>query len=78
MSDRLTQVFSTVLDVPEDSLNDESSPSNTPQWDSLATINLTLGIESEFGVKLRTRQIMSMTTIGLARKVLRELGVQDI
>ena len=77
MGDRLVGVFASVLDVPEAALNDDSSPSNTPQWDSLATVNLTLAIESEFGVRLRARQIMSMTTIGLARDVLRTLGVSD-
>jgi acyl carrier protein len=75
MSDRLTQVFADVLELPLEQLTDDSSPANTPEWDSLATVNLSMAIEFEFGVKLSTRESMSMTTIGLARSVLAAKGV---
>lgn len=74
MADRLTELFADVLGVPEETLSDASSPANTPQWDSLATINLTLAVETTFGVKLKTREIMAMTTLGLTRDVLRGKG----
>lgn len=74
MTDRLIDLFASVLDVPASALNEETSPANTPAWDSLATINLVLAIEQEFKVKLRTQQIMSMSTIGLARATLIKLG----
>ena len=75
MSDRLTQTFADVLELPVERLNDESSPANTPEWDSLATINLTLAVEFEFGVKLNTQEIMSIVNIGIARAVLKGKGV---
>jgi len=75
MSDRLTQTFADVLELPVERLNDESSPANTPEWDSLATINLTLAVEFEFGVKLNTQEIMSIVNIGIARAVLKNKGV---
>jgi acyl carrier protein len=78
MSDRLTQTFADVLNVPADRLNDETSPSNTPQWDSLATVNLTLAIETAFGVRLSMRDIRGMSTIGLAKSVLRAKGAKDV
>jgi acyl carrier protein len=78
MSDRLTQTFASVLDIPVERLNEESSPANTPEWDSLATVNLTLGVEFEFGIKLSTQETMSMTSIGLARAVLVKKGVTEL
>jgi len=78
MSDRLTETFATVLNVPTDSLNDESSPANTPGWDSLATVNLTLAVEREFGLRLSMREVRGMSTIGLAKSVLRTKGVTNI
>jgi acyl carrier protein len=78
MSDRLTQTFANVLNVPVESLNDATSPANTPQWDSLATVNLTLAVESEFGLRLSMRDIRGMSTIGLAKSVLRTKGVKDL
>jgi acyl carrier protein len=64
--------------VPVESLNDATSPANTPQWDSLATVNLTLAVESEFGLRLSMRDIRGMSTIGLAKSVLRTKGVKDL
>jgi acyl carrier protein len=72
--DRLIRVFSEVLDVPAARLSDQSSPANTPEWDSLATVNLTLAIEEEFQVKLSTKEILGMSSIGLARKTLSQKG----
>jgi acyl carrier protein len=78
MPDRLIQTIAMVLNVPADRLSDESSPANTPEWDSLATVNLTLAVEREFGVRLSMREVRSMSTIGLAKSVLRGKGVKDL
>lgn len=75
MPDRLTTLFADVLRIPADTLNDESAPANTPQWDSLATVNLTVALEQAFGITLRTREITAMATLGLARQVLRAKGI---
>ena len=74
MPDRLFEVFSDVLGVSYDALSDDTSPANTPEWDSIASINLTLGIEYEFKVKLTMQEIMSMQSIGKARGVLTKKG----
>jgi acyl carrier protein len=75
MVGRLDNLFAEVLRVPVDTISDQTSPSNTPRWDSIAMINLALAIESEFGVKLSTREIMSMTTVGIAKGVLQKKGI---
>lgn len=72
--DRLLRVFSETLDVPVARLDESSSPANTSEWDSLATVNLTLALEEEFKIKLSTKEILSMTSIGLARQVLTQKG----
>ena len=46
MSDRLTQTYASILNVPIERLTDASSPANTPEWDSLATINITLAVDA--------------------------------
>ena len=78
MSDQLTAVFSEGLQLPADSLNDETSPENTEQWDSLAAMTLVMLIEDTFSVRLSTRDIMKMRTIGAAREVLQKKGVDGI
>jgi acyl carrier protein len=71
-------VFAAVLDVDPNTLNDDSSPDNTPTWDSTAAMALVAGIEERFGIELTTREISAMRTIGLVREVLRRKGVQDV
>ncbi len=75
MSDRLINVFSTVLGVDSADLSDETSPENCDGWDSLAAMNLVAALEESFGVHLTTREIMKMASIGLARATLQSKGV---
>ena len=76
--DRLVPVFALVLKVPAERLSDETSPDNTPSWDSLAAMELVSQIEESFGVQLSTREIMKMGSLGLARAMLRSKGVPDV
>lgn len=71
------KVFSEVLRIPIESISDDTSPENTPQWDSLQAMNLVVAIEETFSVRLSTREIVSMRSVGLVRKVLRAKGVAD-
>jgi acyl carrier protein len=76
MSDELIQLFSEVLQVDASKLNDNSSPDNVKQWDSLAAMHLVAAIEEKYKVMLSTKEIMKMSTIGLARKTLQGKNVK--
>lgn len=78
MSDRLTDVFAQGLNVDAAALSDDTAPQNTSQWDSLAAMELVTLIEDNFEVRLSTREIMKMNSIGAARTVLRAKGVAGI
>jgi len=78
VSDPLISIFSDGLGLGPAELNEETSPDNTTEWDSLAAITLVELIEAEFDVRLGAREIMKMQTIGLARQVLRGKGVDGI
>lgn len=75
MSDALLDLFSEVLEIDAGKLNDNTSPDNTSQWDSLAAMGLVAALEEKFAIQLTTKEIMKMTTIGLARETLRSKGV---
>ncbi len=76
MPDALISLFAEVLQVDPAVLNDQSSPDNVRQWDSLAAMHLIVAIEEKFSVRLSTKEIMKMSSIGLAREVLRARNVQ--
>ena len=73
--DSVREIFSEVLGIPSDTIDDTTSPENTPKWDSLQAMNLVVAIEEAFSVRLSTKEIVSMRTVGLVRKVLRDKGV---
>jgi acyl carrier protein len=77
MSARVAKVFSEVLGIPADTITDETSPDNTPQWDSMAAMTLVVAIEDEFAVRLSTAEIISMRNIAIVRKVLSGKGIAD-
>jgi acyl carrier protein len=76
MNDSLIELFAEVLEVNPGRLNDDSSPDNVKEWDSLSAMKLVNAIEEEFNVQLSTKDIMKMSTIGLARKALRSKGAK--
>ena len=72
------KVFAEVLGIPAESITNETSPENTPQWDSLKAMDLVLALEEAFEVRLSTKEIVSMRTVGIVRKVLSAKAVANI
>ena len=75
MSDVLIQLFAEVLRVDPVVLHEDSSPDNVKQWDSLAAMDLVAAIEEKFRIRLSTKEIMKMSSIGRARGTLKGKGV---
>ncbi|MEO8888173.1 MAG: acyl carrier protein [Jatrophihabitantaceae bacterium] len=78
MSDPLIGVFAEGLQLDASGLNEQTSPQNTTQWDSLAAMTMVTLIEDTFEVRLSTRDIMKMNSIAAARSVLQAKGVAGI
>ncbi|OIQ92728.1 acyl carrier protein [mine drainage metagenome] len=77
MLDRVAKVFSEVLRIPQENITPDTSPENTPQWDSLQAMNLVLALEDAFDIKLSTKEIVSMRTVGIVCKVLEAKNVSN-
>jgi acyl carrier protein len=77
MTTRVAEVFAEVLGISPAQITDETSPDNTPQWDSMAAMNLVVAIEDEFDIRLSTAEIVSMRNVAIVRKVLTTKGVAD-
>lgn len=78
MEDRIFVVFAEVLGLAAGDVNDDTSPENTPQWDSLAAMELVAHLEETFEVELSTEEIMSMRNVRLVRETLKIHGISDI
>ena len=69
---KLKQVVSDILEVDIDDINENSSPDNIEQWDSLSHIKLIMAIEAEFNVKLTPDDVMDMLSVKLIKMILAE------
>jgi acyl carrier protein len=69
---KLKQVVSDILEVDIDDINENSSPDNIEQWDSLSHIKLVMAIEAEFNVKLTPDDMMDMLSVKLIKMILAE------
>ncbi len=74
MKEKLVNIFAEALDLKELEINDDTSPENTPGWDSLAMVNIVSAIENEFGIDLSFDELQRFVSFGEVYKLLREKG----
>lgn len=75
MDDKLVELFAETLNLPSEAIRDDTSPTNTVQWDSLANLLLIAGIEEAFEIDLTTAELEAMRDVGMVRALLRARGV---
>lgn len=68
---KLIEIAATVFKVPVSKLSGNSSPENTPGWDSLGHMSFISAIEKSFSIKLTMKDVMKIETIGHAEKVIK-------
>ncbi|MBZ0167299.1 MAG: acyl carrier protein [Candidatus Omnitrophica bacterium] len=77
MKEKVFTVVSQVMNVPVESVNEESSPDSIAEWDSLHHMNLVLALEEEFKVQFTDEQAVNMLNVKLILLTLEELGVNS-
>jgi acyl carrier protein len=59
MNDRILRILSDTLGVAAQA---DTAMTNTPQWDSVAHLNVCLALEAEFGVTFSPEQMLAMNS----------------
>jgi acyl carrier protein len=57
---RVRTILSEALKMDLSNMGDNISTKNVPDWDSLAMVNVLLGIEEEFGLEIDGEQIVQL------------------
>ena len=60
----LTTIFRDVFLRDDMELSPELSARQVPDWDSFKQIEIIIAVESEFGIKLGTREMDSLNNVG--------------
>ena len=72
---QLEQVFSNILAEPVESMDDNTSPRTSTNWDSARHIELILAIESAYGIQFTMPEMTSLHSLGDVRRILQTKGV---
>ncbi len=64
ISDRLQKVILAELNLESFDLRDETIASTVPGWDSLSHVRILAAVEAEFGVRLRTLEVLRLKNVG--------------
>ena len=67
-------IFRDVLDLPDLELTPQSNASNVEGWDSLAHVNLVMGIEKRYKIKIALGELQDLKNVGeMANLIQRKL-----
>ena len=70
LTEKLTQVFREVFDSDTLTLRDDLVASDVDGWDSLNHVKLVVAIETAFGVRFSTREVVGWKNVGDMKKSL--------
>ena len=59
----IIEIFQDILDVKKGTVSLKMTSSDIDQWDSVATVNITIALEEEFGIKFKLEDIQSVKTV---------------
>ena len=72
MEDRIKKVMSDVLNIDVSLINNESSPDNIENWDSLKHMNLIIALEEEFDIEFNDDEIIDSMNYALILNILED------
>ena len=70
MKERITRIISIVFEINENEINENSSPENIENWDSIGHLNLIVSLEDEFEIKFTDDEISEMLNFKLIEEIL--------
>ena len=63
MKDKLRDILAEATELEPDEITDESSPDNTPEWDSFAHMNMVAEVEKAYNIKLTMEEVIEMQSL---------------
>lgn len=60
---KIIEIFEDILDIESGKINLNSTPKDIEEWDSVATINIIVAIEDEFGIKFKLKDVQEAKSV---------------
>jgi acyl carrier protein len=70
MENKIKKIFSKIIGIKENLIKSNTSPRNTKKWDSLAHMNLVMGLEKQFKIQFTDDEITEMLNFELIVQII--------
>tara|TARA_Y100000389_G_scaffold178739_1_gene192169 strand:- start:1963 stop:2193 length:231 start_codon:yes stop_codon:yes gene_type:complete len=60
---KIIEIFQDILDVKKGKINLNSTSADIDEWDSVATVNIIVALEDEFGIKFKLEDIQEVKSV---------------
>lgn len=67
---RLRRIFREIFDDPSLEISSEFSQENCSEWDSVASVQLVLAVEQEFGMRFSTESVAGIKSVADLQRLL--------
>ncbi|HUI62635.1 MAG TPA: acyl carrier protein [Steroidobacteraceae bacterium] len=64
ISQKLKQVILTELELDDWAIEDETTATSVPGWDSLSHVRVISAIEDAFGIRFQTAEVLRLKNVG--------------
>jgi acyl carrier protein len=75
MNEKIFKILADTLGTNAAAMTEDTSTENTPEWDSVAHLNLVLSLEQAFGQRFSPDEFMQMQSVAAIKRVLAGHGV---
>ncbi len=58
----MREIFSNILDLPMEKINNDLNPKNTKKWDSLNHVKIIMAIENTFDIDILPEEAINLTS----------------
>ena len=72
---KVENILSSILNIDSVKITDETSPDNTPEWDSMNGLLMITEFEKIYGLKFSLDEVMSVKNVRDIKKILIKHGV---
>jgi acyl carrier protein len=76
--EKLIKCFIEALNIKSDQVVDSLKYQSIKAWDSVGHMALVAALEGEFNVMLDTDEILALSSVAIAREILRKHGVEGL
>ena len=64
IKNKLNEIFRDLFDDNKLEISENTTPMDIEDWDSLSNIDIVLMVESEFNIKISTKEMANFITVG--------------